>query len=516
MNTDEEFLKLIRADLDNPAPRLVYADWLDEQGDPQGEFIRVQCELERPGLSALKQRQLRERERELLDEHEARWLEPVASMKLKTAEWKFRRGFVEEVTIDAGEFIERGYLIHRAFPLLCGLNLRNAEDRHVEPLAGCPALERTTRLHLTSDFGQVPLGAFAWDDIEAFTAPRIQQFLRSPYLAKLRCLSLADSSFRDEDLREFLACGNLRLHALDLSNNELRTRDRLGLDTFRLLAAASCTNELRELSLRSTGIGIDHVLILTYSRNLANLESLDLAGNRLGSQNQVLSLVGLKRLSKLKHLNLASCGIGDWGFRMLMHSAVWGHIETLQLWNNEIMDRGLIGMAEGDPPARLRSLELQRNQIGDAGLTALAGSKVLGAFRELHLEYNRIEDTGAVALAGSGYAGNLRELHLRGNAFLGDKGGIALASAGFPALDVLNLAGTEVGDACATAIAASPASASLRLLDLGRTRITETGALALAEGQFLDSLEFVDLRMNHLSGNCVTALKARFGHRVLV
>ena len=42
--------QLITEVLDNPDdddPRLVYADWLDEQGDPRGEFIRVQCELHR-------------------------------------------------------------------------------------------------------------------------------------------------------------------------------------------------------------------------------------------------------------------------------------------------------------------------------------------------------------------------------------------------------------------------------------------------------------------------------------
>jgi uncharacterized protein (TIGR02996 family) len=38
---------MIREFPDNDAPRLVYADWLDEQGDPRGEFIRVQCELAR-------------------------------------------------------------------------------------------------------------------------------------------------------------------------------------------------------------------------------------------------------------------------------------------------------------------------------------------------------------------------------------------------------------------------------------------------------------------------------------
>ncbi len=42
--TDEErsFLEVIAADLDDDAPRLVFADWLEEHGDPCGEFIRVQ------------------------------------------------------------------------------------------------------------------------------------------------------------------------------------------------------------------------------------------------------------------------------------------------------------------------------------------------------------------------------------------------------------------------------------------------------------------------------------------
>lgn len=82
MSTEQHLLELIRSDMDNPAPRLIYADWLDEQGDPQGEFIRVQCELEREGLSALKQRWLRQHERELLDEHEQAWLEPIGPLKL--------------------------------------------------------------------------------------------------------------------------------------------------------------------------------------------------------------------------------------------------------------------------------------------------------------------------------------------------------------------------------------------------------------------------------------------------
>ena len=41
-------LEAIRASPDDDAPRLVYADWLEEHGDqPRAEFIRVQCALAR-------------------------------------------------------------------------------------------------------------------------------------------------------------------------------------------------------------------------------------------------------------------------------------------------------------------------------------------------------------------------------------------------------------------------------------------------------------------------------------
>ncbi|HKB06377.1 MAG TPA: TIGR02996 domain-containing protein [Gemmataceae bacterium] len=48
--TDDE-APLYRAVLANPgddAPRLIYADWLDERGDPRGEYLRLDSELARP------------------------------------------------------------------------------------------------------------------------------------------------------------------------------------------------------------------------------------------------------------------------------------------------------------------------------------------------------------------------------------------------------------------------------------------------------------------------------------
>ena len=38
-----ELLAQIIASPDNDGPRLVFADWLDQRGDPRGELIHVQC-----------------------------------------------------------------------------------------------------------------------------------------------------------------------------------------------------------------------------------------------------------------------------------------------------------------------------------------------------------------------------------------------------------------------------------------------------------------------------------------
>ncbi|MCA9069386.1 MAG: TIGR02996 domain-containing protein, partial [Planctomycetaceae bacterium] len=78
MSNEDEFLNRIRADRDNPVPYLVYADWLDDQGDPRGEFIRIQCELEEPHLPRGRARMLRLCEKELLDEHRDDWLGALA------------------------------------------------------------------------------------------------------------------------------------------------------------------------------------------------------------------------------------------------------------------------------------------------------------------------------------------------------------------------------------------------------------------------------------------------------
>src|SRR4051794_12165161 len=78
--TREAFLRDIIEHPDDDAPRLRFADWLQDHGDPaRAEFIRVQCELARVpgpygGTPGSRREQLRDRENELLGRHGDRWV----------------------------------------------------------------------------------------------------------------------------------------------------------------------------------------------------------------------------------------------------------------------------------------------------------------------------------------------------------------------------------------------------------------------------------------------------------
>jgi uncharacterized protein (TIGR02996 family) len=67
-------------------PRLVYADWLLERGDPRGEFIMLQFKEERVGLTAVEKLRVER----LLKRHRVEWLGALAGV----VDGEFRRGFL--------------------------------------------------------------------------------------------------------------------------------------------------------------------------------------------------------------------------------------------------------------------------------------------------------------------------------------------------------------------------------------------------------------------------------------
>src|SRR5262245_43999442 len=105
---------LLQAILDEPyddAVRLVYADHLEERGDPRGEFIRIQLKLARGG-DGEDWAALAAREKTLLDRHFDDWAPGVRPFLSHRVSIQFRRGFLEEVEIDLGADKDLAVLRH--------------------------------------------------------------------------------------------------------------------------------------------------------------------------------------------------------------------------------------------------------------------------------------------------------------------------------------------------------------------------------------------------------------------
>lgn len=74
MNQDEAFLADIIAHPDDNNLRLIYADWLEERGDPRAAFLRTEAELLAPGNTRLNELRLRARLRQMRAKLDPAWL----------------------------------------------------------------------------------------------------------------------------------------------------------------------------------------------------------------------------------------------------------------------------------------------------------------------------------------------------------------------------------------------------------------------------------------------------------
>jgi uncharacterized protein (TIGR02996 family) len=145
--TDEDaLLRAVIADPDDDAPRLIYADWLDEYGHSnRAEFIRVQIALFGQLRNDARFADLRRRERRLLRRYAQQWTEPLRPL---ARQCRFYRGFVESVVCFADEFVSRGEGLFSLAPIR-DLWLPNAHHCASE-VSQCPSLHRRLSLALSN------------------------------------------------------------------------------------------------------------------------------------------------------------------------------------------------------------------------------------------------------------------------------------------------------------------------------------------------------------------------------
>ena len=117
MTEQAALLAAIRENPDDDTPRLVYADWLQENSDEvRAEFIRVECEQYR----ATKQRrraQLAGRAAKILKKHKKAWSGPLAQRGVVES-FETRRGFVALLELSAAQFVRHAKAIFAHHPMI--------------------------------------------------------------------------------------------------------------------------------------------------------------------------------------------------------------------------------------------------------------------------------------------------------------------------------------------------------------------------------------------------------------
>jgi uncharacterized protein (TIGR02996 family) len=295
MTHEEAFLQAIRESPTDDAPRLIYADWLEEHGQAdRAEFIRVQCRL--PGLThedpvrtillaraeSLLRRNWNEwvgRLRDIVgpwrDRYGERWLgEEYDAESLR----RFHRGFVDGLFLETDSFLRHTSDLRLLIPRLHTLHLWRAGGR-TRALANTPELAGVTVLAFP-DYYDAPLSAHDATELAA-----------SPYLHGLSVLRLGWNSLGDGGV-EALA-GALWLASvieLDLSDNGLSDR------AAHALATSPYLRNLRTLRLGRNYISADGVAALTGSAYLRNLKHLECnTGSQQDPASRAILLGGSQR-----------------------------------------------------------------------------------------------------------------------------------------------------------------------------------------------------------------------------
>jgi uncharacterized protein (TIGR02996 family) len=262
MSVNVAFLQAILEAPDDDAPRLIFADWLDEQGDSRrAEFIRLQCALARMSEDDSTRVGMQRREQDLLSAHQEAWGEPIRAMVFG---WEFRRGFVERVTTTAHRFLKFGEALFRLAPVQ-HLRLTYVKDRQ-QKVAASPHLARLKSLDVSD--GAVR-GGEAW------------VLAASPHLTSLTALCLSRLQISNLEAERLARISPPpRLQILDLSANWI------GDSGAKALATSPLGRRLTVLNLRGNRIGDAGARALAAAPQLAGLHALYLEGNRFRTNSE--------------------------------------------------------------------------------------------------------------------------------------------------------------------------------------------------------------------------------------
>jgi uncharacterized protein (TIGR02996 family) len=306
---DDAFLRAILADPDDDIPRLVYADWLEERGDPRGEFIRLQIALAEAARPEAERLRLAIRNQELLATHHDAW---AGALRELVAECTFERGFVAGITLRLEAFLAHADALFQQAPIQHA-KIRDV-GRRIADVAASVHLARLAGLDLSGN----GLGD---------TGARI--LAADAHLPRLDSLNLGMNFMDIEGVRALANSRLTRLRRLNLDHNHVHDMGAYALASAPNLAG------LTELGLSHAEVGSTGARYLAESTQLPGLRVLDLSYNALGDGGARL-LARPKKLAGLRELRLRDCNLGAPAARAFAESPLAGRLTCLDLRGNPI------------------------------------------------------------------------------------------------------------------------------------------------------------------------------------
>jgi uncharacterized protein (TIGR02996 family) len=268
----DAFLAAIHDAPEDDAPRLVFADWLDENGEPErAEFIRIQVEMwrerERHEHVTPKLDELFLRQKELFICPWADAAKQCGAGAIST----YSRGFPDVLFAPAAVFVEQANNVAVWIGPKTRVHLRECHGM-LAAVAREPGLAYVRNLTLGT----------GWRE-EEFTDEDVVALFKSKFLTNLREFRFERSTHsRPLSSKVAIAIAGALwlpgLRTLDL------TSIPIGNAGVRALAKASHLKSLHGLDLSQTGLSISGVRALCSSRHLTGIEWLNVGGNNLPAE----------------------------------------------------------------------------------------------------------------------------------------------------------------------------------------------------------------------------------------
>lgn len=446
-------LAQIKADPDDDAARLVYADFLQHHGQSaddraRGELIVIQCALAGLGTDLRasartrtwsstaaardwldyayaestaeiaspvsdEARRLELREATLLKAHLKAWVLDVSNIgeaEPTSRYFRFERGFLGHVSMTVAAQPKAAVLrldaLLDAAPFATSLSLIDGEGsaETFALLMRAGALEQLRSL----DFGR-SITRFNEGVTLLTQSPRLGDLVRlegqlaGSMTSEMRALRRA-RIFENLEVLDLSTSPITNALTPDLPGRlqELHLRScALTSHSVEAIAKSTRTSALRVLDLRDNAILGDGFGRLMKTRGLAELRALNVSKNGLTTTNALALLGRAGAFEELRTLVLSKISRGVWDPKLLRAADGPPHLVDLDLEDTMFDDDAIAAFVRSPLYSRLRSLSLRKNLLTDEGARAIADAEESRGLRVLKITDNRMTKTGHKQLVDS-------------------------------------------------------------------------------------------------------------------